>query len=132
MTTRGRQSMTKLLTYLRPFFWILITASLLSLAIYGVFNSGRFMTCIWGLVIAITLYWMRSKHLAFYGLTEVAAGLFILAQKYEEGRGGFSSGFSTGFQTFHWNIVLVATLGAVYIMVRGIDNFLKGITEKDG
>jgi hypothetical protein len=124
--------MTRLVKYLTPYLGIPVTAAVLWLAVYGVFNSGRFMTCICGSVIAITLYWMRSRHLAFYGLTEVGAGLFILAQKYEEGRGGFSSGFSAGFQTFHWNIVLVATLGAVYIMVRGIDNFLTGIMTKDG
>jgi hypothetical protein len=64
------------------------------------------------LVIATTLFWMREKHQAFYGATEVLAGLFILAQGYPKGRGGFSSAFSDGFQTFQWSVVLISTLAA--------------------
>jgi hypothetical protein len=103
--------------------------TVLWLAVYGVFNSGRAMTCAWGLVIAITLFWMRLKHAFVYGLTEVAAGLFILAQSYTVGRGGFSAGFNEAFQTFQGNVVLVSTLGAVYVMVRGFDNMKRGLSE---
>jgi hypothetical protein len=50
--------------YVRHYLWMPIIAALLWLAVNGVFNSGRVMTCVWGLVIAFALYWMRSKHLA--------------------------------------------------------------------
>jgi hypothetical protein len=120
----------KLFVYLRPHLWVLVVVTVLWLAAYGVFNSGRAMTCVWGLVMAITLFRMKLKHAFVYGLTEVAAGLFILAQNYTVGRGGFSAGFfNEAFQTFQGNVVLVSTLGAVYVMVRGFDNMKRGLSE---
>jgi len=83
-------------------------AVLLGLAIYGVFRSGPIWTCIWGLVMAMTLFWMRSSHPVFYGITEVVAGLFILPQNYFVGRGGFSAGFfNEAYQTFQGNGFIV-------------------------
>jgi hypothetical protein len=41
-------------------------------------------------------------------------------------RGAFSSSFSDEFQTFQWSVILISTLGAVYIMVRGFDNMKRG------
>jgi hypothetical protein len=69
----------------------------------------------------------RNAH-DFYGVTEVFAELFILGQSYANGRGGFSAGFfAEAYQTFQWNVVLISTLGAVYIMVRGFDNIKRGL-----
>jgi hypothetical protein len=126
------QLMSRLFSYLRPHLWLFMTAAILWIAVYGVFNSGRFMTCFWGLMIAITMFWMRSKHLAFYGFTEIVAGLFTLAQNYSVGRGGFSAIFAEAYQTFQGYVVLVSTLGAVYVMVRGIDNLTNGIAKRNG
>jgi hypothetical protein len=117
--------------YLRPYFWLPIVSAVLGLAVYFIFNSGPTVTCFWGLVMAATLFWMREKHVVVYGVTEVVAGLFILAQNYSNGRGGFSAGFfAEAFQTFQWNVVLVATIGAVYIMVRGFDNIKRGCVSR--
>jgi hypothetical protein len=112
--------------YFKPYFWILVVAVLLSSSVYFIFNSGTTATCFWGLVIAITLFWVREKHQSFYGLTEVVAGLFILGQSYPNGRGAFSSAFAEAFQPFQWNVVLISTSAAVYIMVRGMDNIKRG------
>ena len=69
-----------------------------------------------GLVMAATLFWMRERHPIAYGFTEVMAGLFILGQNYSNGRGGFSAGFfAEAFETFQGSVVLVTTLGAVYV-----------------
>jgi hypothetical protein len=111
------------------YIWVLIVAVLLTVCVYFIFNSGRVMTCVWGLAMAATLFWMREKRTIAYGLTEVVAGLFILGQNYSNGRGGFSAGFfAETFQTFQWNVVLATTLGAVYVMVRGFDNIKRGMT----
>ena len=118
--------------YFRSCFWLPIVAAILGLAIYFVFNSGPKVTCFWGFVMAATLFWMREKHTIVYGLTEVMAGLFILGQNYTNGRGGFSAGFfAEAVQPFQGNVVLVTTLGAVYIMVRGLDNIKRGYAGLD-
>jgi hypothetical protein len=111
------------------YVWVLIVAVLLTVCVYFTFNSGRVMTCFWGLAMAATLFWMRERHTIAYRFTEVIAGVFILGQYYSNGRGGLSAGFfAEAFQTFHWNVVLVTTLGAVYVMVRGFDNIKRGMT----
>jgi hypothetical protein len=114
------------MAHLRPYFWLPILTIILAAAVYLIFVSGPLLTCVCGLVTAATLFWMRENHQVFYGATEVLAGLFILAQGYPKGRGPFSSAFSDGFQTFQWSVILISTLGAVYIMVRGFDNMKRG------
>jgi hypothetical protein len=114
--------------HFRRHLWVLTVAVILAISVYFIFDSGRVMTCIWGLVIAATLFWMREKHTIFYGLTEILAGLCILGQSYSNGRGGFGTGFfAEAFQTFQWNVVLISTLTAVYVMVRGMDNIKRGL-----
>jgi hypothetical protein len=81
-------------------------------------------------VAAATFVWMKTKHRIFYGLSEIFAGIYILSQHYPEGRGAFSSGFSDGFQMFRWNVVLISTLTAVYIIVRGLDNIREGLRAR--
>ncbi len=109
--------------------WVLIVAVLLTVCVYFIFNSGRAMTCFWGLAMAATLFWMRERHPIAYGSTEMMAGLFILWQNYSNGRGGCSAGFfAEAFQTFQSNVVFVTTLSAVYVMVRGFDNIKRSVT----
>jgi hypothetical protein len=108
---------------LQTYYRVLIAAVILTLSIYVVFVSGPIMSCIWGFIIALTLFWIRETHQRLYGLSEIAAGLFVLHEVFPKGRGGFSSGFfAEAIETFHGNVVLISTLGAVYIMVRGLDN----------
>jgi hypothetical protein len=99
-----------------------IAAVILAAAIYFIFVSGPVLSCFCGLVMAITLFWVRECYQRIYGLGEISVGLFVLYQAFPKGRGGFSTGFSDGFQTFQWSVVLISTVGAVYIMVRGLDN----------
>jgi hypothetical protein len=107
---------------LRIYYRVLIAGLILAVAIYFIFVSGPILSCFWGLVIAIALFWIRERHQKIYGPSEIAVGLFVLYQAFPKGRGAFSSGFSDGFQTFQWSVVLISTVGAVYIMVRGLDN----------
>ena len=114
----------------KPYVWLPIVAVILIAAFYFIFVGGPVLTCFCGLVIAVTLFWMRERHQISYGATEVLVGLFVLGQSYPNGRGGFSSDFSDDFQKFHGTIVLISTLGGVYIMVRGFDNIKRGLSAK--
>src|SRR5260370_4533861 len=78
--------------FVRRHIWVLIVAILLTVCVCFIFNSGRVMTCSWGLVMAATLFWMRERHPIAYGFTEVMAGLFILGQNYSNERGGSRPG----------------------------------------
>jgi hypothetical protein len=75
---------------------------------------------------------MKRNHRIFYGVSEIFVAIYILSQNYPQGRGGFSSGFSDGFQVFKWNVVLISTLAAVYIMVRGLENIREGLIRAEG
>jgi hypothetical protein len=107
---------------LRMHYHVLIAAPILAVAVYFIFVSGPILSCFNGLVIAGTLLWIRETHRKIYGLSEVAVGLFVLYETFPKGRGGFISGFSDGFQTFQGRVVLISMVGAVYIMVRGLEN----------
>jgi hypothetical protein len=110
------------LTYIR----FAVISFILAVECYFVLTSGRVVTCVMGVLMAGTLFMIRTRFLAFYGVTEVVAGIAVLASNYSVGRGGFSGAFAEAFEQPHWNIILITTLGAVYIMVRGIDNIVKG------
>jgi hypothetical protein len=111
-----------------PYIWLPIVAATLIAAFYFIFVSGPVLTCFCGIVIAATLFWVRERHQIFYGVTEVVAGLFVLAGGYSNGRGAFTSGFAEAFQQFQWSVVVISTLGAVYIMIRGFDNIKRGLS----
>jgi hypothetical protein len=109
---------------LRSYWRVLVAVSVIAAAaICLIFVSGPILSCFCGFVIAVAFFWMRETHQKFYGASEVAVGLLLLYANYPLGRGGFSSDFSDDFQHFHASIVLISTVGAVYIMVRGLDNF---------
>ena len=103
-----------------------ITLVVLAVAIYGILHDSPSLYLAAGIVTALALFWMRKRHRFFYGVIEVMVGLVTLGQAAGVGRGGFSSGFSADFQTFQWKVALLATLGAVYILVRGFDNVEQG------
>jgi hypothetical protein len=80
-------------------------------------------------IMAIGLFSVRRHHGFLYGAMEIAFGIAILVFTWAKGRGGFSSGFSNGFATYEWRIILVQTFAAIYILVRGLDNLEKGSRE---
>jgi hypothetical protein len=102
------------------------SAALFAMAVYGAFYGSPFIYFISGVVIAAILFWLRKRHRIVYGVAEVIAGLFTLSQSSRIGRGAFSSGFNEAFEPYQWQLVLIATLGAIYIIIRGLDNIDEG------
>ena len=47
-----------------------------------------------------------------------------------KGRGGFSAGFSAGFQRYDWPVILLQTAAAIYLMIRGFDNLDQWWSDK--
>jgi hypothetical protein len=120
----------KSLAVIRSNLWFPIVGVLLCIAGYVIFNTGPVLTALAGTAAAITFFWMKIRHRFFYGLSEILAGIFVLLQNYPQGRGDFSSDFGDGFQTFKWHVVLVSTLAAVYVIVRGFDNIREALRAR--
>jgi hypothetical protein len=107
-------------------------AVIFAVAVYGAFYGSPSVYVVSGIVIAGILFWLRKRRRLLYGVTEVLAGLFTLQQSSTIGRGGFNSGFSDGFQAYRWQLILIATLGAIYIIIRGLDNIEHGWHHRAG
>jgi hypothetical protein len=101
-------------------FAVIIAAAFTALLVPDI----GFVIC--GIVMAATAFWIRKRFRLIFGLSEIAAGIFTLYQTSSVGRGGFNAGFSAGFQMYRWQLVALATLGGVYILVRGFDNIDQG------
>jgi hypothetical protein len=83
-----------------------------------------------GIVTAICLFLLRLRFRFLYGLIELVFGLCVLWDASGKGRGGFSSGLSSGFDTFQISVVLIQTFGAIYVLIRGLDNLLQGMPQQ--
>lgn len=83
-----------------------------------------------GIFTSVSLFLLRLRFRLLYGAIEVGFGLYVLWNAADKGRGGFSSGFSSGFDTFQLSVVLIQTFGAVYILIRGLDNLLQGLPSE--
>jgi len=80
-----------------------------------------------GIVLAVVLFLLRMRVRVVYGLIEVAFGLYVLWNAAGKGLGSFSSGFSSGFDTFQLSVILIQTFGAIYILIRGLDNLFQAL-----
>lgn len=107
-------------------FWVSIVAGVMS-SVAASFSFSHFEKIIlkinvWGTMFAIPaiaffLFWYRSRHRISYGLTEIIFGTFISISV-------FLPNFDySALDTFD----LLKIVGGLYIIVRGLDNFGKGI-----
>jgi hypothetical protein len=80
-----------------------------------------------GVVLALSLFNLRRLFRGLYGGIEVVFGLLVLWDSTSKGRGGFSADFSNDFAKFQFSLVIIQTMGAVYILIRGMDNLTQGV-----
>jgi hypothetical protein len=57
---------------------------------------------------------------------EIVFALFVLYDSAGKGRGDFSSDFGVDFSKFQFNLVIIQMFGAIYILIRGLDNLFQG------
>lgn len=74
------------------------------------------------IILALTLYILREKWRLPYGFLEFSVGIFTVFTVF------FPSKFNLGSVLFD-SVFFVKILGAVYIMVRGIDNMMIAIKD---
>jgi len=90
-------------------------------------STSRFMVIASGIVVALALFFWRLRFRFLYGLIEIGFGLLVLYDASGKGRGAFSSDFSKDFDTFQLSVVVIQTFGAIYVLIRGMDNLLQGL-----
>ena len=71
-----------------------------------------------GLVIAVWLYVFRKYHRIVYGICEVLAGIAALVQTYPIVQQTCGT-FAEFCRPFQWYVIPLATLIAIYIIIRG-------------
>jgi hypothetical protein len=101
-----------------------LTGAAVSILIYA---QSKMWIVAGGIFTAISLFLLRLRFRGLYGAIEVLFGLYVLWNASGNGRGEFSSEFSSGFDTFRLSVVLIQTFGAIYILIRGLDNLLQGL-----
>jgi hypothetical protein len=98
---------------------ILIAGVALYLVVYP---STRATIIVGGIVAALALFAFRQQQRLVYGLLELTFAVFFLLDASSKGRGDFSLDFNNDFATFKLQVVLLQTFGAIYVIIRGLDN----------
>jgi hypothetical protein len=107
---------------------VLLTASAAFLegVIYG---PNKLIGFACGVSLASLLFIMRMRCRLLYGIVELGFGLYVLWDAAGRGRGSFSSDFDVSFNIFQFSVVLIQTAGAIYVLVRGLDNAFIGLPK---
>ena len=79
-----------------------------------------------GIVLALAMFALRQQQRLVYGLVELVFAVFVLWDASSKGRGDFSADFGSDFATFKLSVVLLQTFGAIYVIIRGLDNCYQG------
>lgn len=72
------------------------------------------------------MFLLRLRERVIYGAVEVAFRVFALWDAAGKGRGDFNPDFSSDFAKFQLTVVLIQTFGAIYVIIRGLDNCYQG------
>ncbi len=78
-----------------------------------------------GLIIAVILYAFRKYHRMLYGICEVIVGIAALVQTVLWYNKHVERSLKS-CRSFPWYVIPLATLIAVYILIRGIDDIEQG------
>ena len=87
-----------------------------------VFGSSTGVVVASGVLTALAMLLLRHRAQFLYGAIEVLFGFVCLCLAAGKGRGAFNSDFSDDFQHFQFWVALAVMFGAVYVLIRGLDN----------
>jgi hypothetical protein len=93
------------------------------------YGPSRELNVVSAVILALGLFAVRKHYRVSYGAIEIAFSMFVLFHDWTKGRGAFSSGFSSDFDIWAWQIIFVQTFTAIYIFIRGMDNIDAGSKE---
>ncbi|MGI4951182.1 MAG: hypothetical protein ACRYGM_05205 [Janthinobacterium lividum] len=79
-----------------------------------------------GVLAGASLFYIRLKARFFYGVLEVLFALVLLWSVRNTGKGDFSADFDNDFARFVLSDIVIASGGALYVLIRGLDNVHQG------
>ena len=83
-----------------------------------------------GFLFAVGLLFLKIWCLTCYGMLEVIVGIYLLYDATGKGRGAFSAGFSTGFDSVQPSVTLLQLVLAIYFTCGGLEKATKRWREK--
>ena len=92
------------------------------------FASNREVVMFSGVVLATALFFWRLKFRLTYGAMEVVFGLLVLWDATGRARVALETAFDSGDSAFRPYVVLMETLGAIYVLIRGLENCRLGLS----
>ena len=100
--------------------WLLAVGGLT----YWFVHASNFVALLCGFGLAGLLYALRTGARLLYGLLECLVGSLLLAQVIFSGtgRGPFSPDFSPDFARFDPSVIVLQSLAALFLIVRGLDS----------
>ena len=89
---------------------------------YWFVHASNFVALLCGFGLAGLLYALRTGARLLYGLLECLVGSLLLAQVIFSGtgRGPFSPDFSPDFARFDRSVIVLQSLAALFLIVRGL------------
>lgn len=106
-------------------------ALLISFGWYILHGGDTYLIILAAILAAIVLCFLKQTSKLFFGMIEMAAAIAAIWYAAKQGRGAFSSAFSSGFQRFDLAIVqmifVTQMAGAIYLLVDAIDNIWTSI-----
>jgi len=75
-----------------------------------------------GVLAGASLFYIRLKARFFYGALKVLFALVLLWSVRNTGKGDFSADFDNDFARFVLSDIVIASGGALYVLIRGLDN----------
>ena len=80
-----------------------------------------------GVLLGVGLYVIRDAGRMFYAAAEIIFALFLLWKTSTAGKGDFSDDFGPDFSHDDLGVIVLQSMAAVYVLIRGLDNLTKGL-----
>jgi hypothetical protein len=90
------------------------------------FEHHPLLYVLFGVTIAAVLFLCRVHLQGIYGLIEIIVGLFLMFLSLVVSGGDFNNDFNKDFDTIRYAVTTTAYLGAIFVIVRGLDNIRQG------
>src|SRR6266851_423254 len=97
----------------------IVLALVLVGAYYEIFyGPNRALNIVGAITLALGLFALRKHYRLTYGFIEIGFRIFVLTYNWQQGRGAFSSAFSTGFDRWVWEVIFIQNFAAIYVLIR--------------
>lgn len=77
--------------------------------------------------MGVGLYVIRDAGRLLYAVIEIVFAVFLLYKAASSGKGDFGDEFGLEFSHTDLSVIVLQSMAAVYVLIRGIDNLTKAM-----